>query len=451
MKGQETKNWIKRIIYFVDKGVLEINDKECSLGKRLLIRTIKTIKIAIHGFFNDNLQLRASALTFYTALSIVPIIAILLGLASGFGMQNLVESTLMDQFPAQKEVFKHIFEFSEKSLKHAQGVFFGVGLVFLMWAVLNVFGQVERSFNEIWQIKRGRTLLRQFTDYMGLVLILPIFMILSSAFTVIFRTKLEGVETDSLASQFVNPLGEVLLHTVPYFINFIIFTLMFLIMPNRRIRFTPALIAGIFTGICFQLLQSLFIKGQVLLTGYSATYGSFAALPLFLLLMQLSWIITLVGAELSFAIQNVGDFDFENRLSKLSQNYQRRLAVLITSCIVKNYISDEAAPLSNADISEQEQLPLRLVNEITSRLTDAGILAEIVCTDKDNVYQPALTPDKLSIALVSKRYDSLGVDTLHWQQESTLHLAIKKRLDDIDMESQQSALNALLKNIEHQN
>ncbi len=448
-KEQKTSNLTskyKQVKHFLSKGIWEINNQECSILASLGIRAIKTIKIAIHGFFNDKLQLRASALTFYSALSIVPIIAILLGLAQGFGMKSLVENTLMDSFPAQKEVLTHIIKFSENSLNHAQGAFFGIGIVFLLWAVMNLFGQIELSFNEIWQVKRRRTFIRQFTDYMGLILIFPIFMILSSTITVILRTKLEGMSVDSSLDQLINPLGVFLVQAGPYIINCIIFTLMFLIMPNRRIQFLPACIAGIFTGVLFQLLQTLFISGQVWLTSYSATYGSFSALPLFLLLMQLSWIITLIGAELSFAIQNVGEFELENDLSDLSHNYQSKVAILISAAVVQNFLSGEQQ-LSAKKIAEQQHLPLRVVNEITAQLVDAGVLSEVLRSNQENSFQPAVAPELLTIRYIAEKMDTLGKNSIHWNPNTQQYLTLLEKLEEITKHSQNAPANILVKDL----
>ena len=174
----------------------------------------------------------------------------------------------------------------------------------LFWSVVSLLENIENSFNHIWQVRFGRPWYRKFTDYLTFLLIAPIFIILSSSITVFISTTMtEFIEKARILAYF-KPLVSFLIQFAPYILFWISMTILFIVMPNTKVKFGPALISGIIAGTVLHLLQWLYFELQFGISKLNAIYGSFAAVPLFIVWMQSSWIIVLIGAELTYANQN---------------------------------------------------------------------------------------------------------------------------------------------------
>ena len=172
---------LTRTIRFVTYDIWRITENEVSGLKELYINTIKTVILAVRGFNSENLQTKASALTYSTFLAIVPLLAVLVGIAKGFGFQATVRKELLYYFPGHENELNKAFQYVENYLAQAQGgVIIGIGLVLLFYTVINLISSIEDTFNDIWQIKKSRPWYRKISDYLALFLILPILMTASS-------------------------------------------------------------------------------------------------------------------------------------------------------------------------------------------------------------------------------------------------------------------------------
>jgi membrane protein len=269
-------------------------------------KIIKTFILAFRNVKGYQLSTRSSALTYNSLLSIVPLLAVIFAIAKGFGFQNIIQSELFHYMGWQKEVMTNAMSFIDKSLEYAKtGVFLGIGVVLLFYTVVKLLSAIEKNFNDIWRVKKSRSIYRMFTDYFALFLIAPLFLIVNAGFSIF----LNSVSSRSEVIDFVvSPILEI----IPYMIVIFLFTFLFIYIPNTKIKFTSALFGGVFSGILFQLVQYFYINGQINISNYNAIYGSFAALPLLLLWLQTSWFICLFGVALSFSYQNVHKFNFEN-------------------------------------------------------------------------------------------------------------------------------------------
>jgi len=184
--------------------------------------------------------------------------------------------------------------------------------------------------------------------------------------------------------------------------------MLYLVMPNTRVKFRSALVAGIMAGTTFQVMQNLYIDFQVGVTKYNAIYGSFAAFPLFIIWMQTSWIVVLLGAELSFANQNVNKYEFESESLHISLAQRRILTLMLMNIIVRRFI-DGQGPLSAADLAKIIQIPVRIAREILYSTAQAGLLTEIYDElPKERLYQPAIDVRQLKISFILSRLDSYG-------------------------------------------
>lgn len=394
-------------VHFATYDIWRITENEVSGLKELYINIIKTIILAVRGFVSENLSTKASALTYSTLLSIVPLLAVLLGIAKGFGFQGAVRQELFTYFPGHELELGKAFEFVESYLAQAQGgVIIGVGLILLFYTVINLISSIEDTFNEIWQIQKSRPWQRKITDYLALFLILPVLMVASSGISIFLSTLQNSFLSDYL---FFTPIVETSLHIAPYLITSLAFTGLYVSLPNTKVKFLNGLVAGFLAGCAFQFFQYIYISGQIWVSKYNAIYGSFAALPLLLLWLQLSWLICLFGAELSYASQNVQKFSFERDSKHISRRYKDFLTLLIASLIVKRFERGEK-PYTADDLSNDYCIPIRLTTQILYLLKELGIIIEVHWEADDRVayYQPAMDINKLSVGFLFDRLDRYG-------------------------------------------
>lgn len=396
-----------KLINFITHDIWRITEYELSRTRKFLYRFVKIVVLSTRAFIQDRLSVKASALTYSILFAVVPMFAIIVAIGRGFGVENLIEKSLQQSFSAQANMIPTVMEFVERYLETTQGgLFIGVGLVVLLVSVMNFFVQVELAFNGIWQVKKPRSVVNQFTMYFSALFIVPVFIVLSSGFTIYFNTMVEK----SLFYDILSPFLRFSVKFAPYFINWIIFTIIYFVIPNTKVNLRDSAIAGVLAGSAFQLFQGLYINGQVLLSRYDVVYGSFAAIPLLLLWLQISCLIVLLGAEISYASQNIQNFEYEADSKNISIRYKNFLTLFIVWIIVKQY-ERQLPPLTSNQIAAENRIPIRLVNQILANLCDAGVLIEVFNeTERNKSYQPAIDIQQLSVALLFEKTDSFGAE-----------------------------------------
>ena len=398
--------WIMTAIHFVTYDIWRITDSDVKGPRRVYIYLAKTLILAIRGFQRNDLQTRASALTYSTLLSVVPMLAVIVGIASGFGVRDTLQSSLYDYFPAQAHQLSRAFDFAENYLSMTRGgVFLGIGLVLLLYTVFSLISTVEHTFNNIWHVEKDRTWQRKVTAYSAMIIILPVLMTVSSGLSLFLSTLRRALLSPYI---FLTPIADTTLSLLPYTIIILFFTLLYLLAPNTRVRFLNALVAGALVGCVFQVFQYLYINGQIWVSKYNAIYGSFAALPLLMLWLQLSWVICLFGAELVYASQNVRQFSFDPNVRRVSRRYRDFLALLIASLIVKRFARCEK-PYTADELSDTCRIPPGLTVQTLALLTELDILTAVRGDEAYVVrYQPAFAIDRISVGLVLRRIDEHG-------------------------------------------
>jgi membrane protein len=337
-----------------------------------------------------------------------------------------------------------VMDFVKKYLESIQGgVFLGVGIVILLWAVVSFFMQVEDTFNSIWQVKKSRSILRQFTTYFSIILILPVFIVLSSGFSIFVNSTISQIP----GFQILNPLLKVGANLVPYLINWLIFTFMYLFIPNTQVRFINALIAGIIAGTAFQLFQILYITGQINLSRYNAVYGGFAAIPLLILWIRISCLIVLLGAELTYASQNIRNYETELDTQNISIRNKKFISLYITYLVIKQF-ELQKPPLSSEQIASDFKLPIRLVNQILNDLVGISVLIEVF-NDKNNSksYQPAMDINQLTVGLFFDKFESHGTGMTLLLNNEQLKNFWEKTSAVLDAGSKESSNEILIKDL----
>lgn len=438
---------VQEIRQFLATDIWRIRTKNLKKPQSFWIKQLRICLLAVRRFDEDECLLRASALTFYSLLSIVPVIAMAFGVAKGFGFEKVLETLLIEKFPAEEEVVFQIIVFARSFLETTKGgVIAGFGLVFLFWTVIKVLGNIEKSFNSIWGVKKGRSLARRFSDYLSVMMIGPVLIIMASSLTVLVTTKVTLI-LENLA--FLGPVSGIIL----YFLGFLpllvmcgLFTFVYIFMPNTSVRFKSALIGGIFGAVMYQTVQWIYITFQIGVSKYGAIYGSFAALPLFLIWLQLSWLIVLFGAEISFAEQNVNTYEFEPDSLKASIAFKRLMALAVTQVCVRQFEKGET-PMTAQEIAQSLELPIRLVNQVTFDLTEAKVLTEVK-TNGENIcgYQPARDPNELRISRVLELLARRGVNDIPYAETAEVK-RIEAALESMSRAFKSSPDNLLLKDI----
>lgn len=417
---------------------------DISRGKSFLIKQLRIIVLAARGFMNDRVQLRASALTLYTMLSIIPFAAIAFGIAKGFGLDQRLQQLLVDEFQNQPEVLTWILNQASNAIQATRGGYIaGVGFIILVWSVMSLLDQIESSFNHIWQIQVSRPWLRKFTDYLAIMLIAPIVLIVSSSITVFVTTELYA-NTESM--DFIKPIVGFLIKLAPYVLTWIGLTILFIIMPNTKVKFKPALVSAVITGTILQVLQWLYIDLQFGISKLSAIYGSFAAIPLFIVWVQSSWIILLLGAELAFANQNVTRYEIEYESLNVSQHQKKALTMIIMKMIVNNFTTGEKAVTSEG-LSKSLKIPVRLVRDILQDLIDSRLVSMIHEDEhQERLYQPAMDVSKLSVSYILNKLDRKGSDQQVFL-ESAEYNKMTAMLEQFEKLVEESDSNLLLKDL----
>ncbi|MBL4752865.1 MAG: YihY family inner membrane protein, partial [Flavobacteriales bacterium] len=380
---------------FIKTDLWKIKLKDLPKNRSMLLRQLRVVVLAFRGFVEDKGQLRASALTFYSMLSLVPMVAMVFGVAKGFGFEKKIEAYFLSGSDGDSEVLIAVIGYANSMLENTKsGLIAGIGVIVLFWSVMKVLGNIESSFNAIWEIKRPRVLLRKFTDYLSIMLLAPILIIMSSAVSVYITTELANL-TQSI--EVLGSLVSFLVQLIPFTLVWLMLTFIYIVMPNTKVDFVSALFAGIVAGTIFQGWEFLYINFQVGAANASAVYGSFAALPLFLTWLQFSWIIVLFGAELSFAKQNVDRYEQEIDASELSYAHRRLLTLSIAHVIIKKFMKGETA-LTTEEISDKLEIPIRVVRQILFELHETHIISEIRTEDSKIVqYQPAISVNLISV------------------------------------------------------
>ncbi|MCK9232566.1 MAG: YihY/virulence factor BrkB family protein [Syntrophales bacterium] len=432
---------------FIKHDVWRIRRTNLPPGKSFFLTLLRVLILSVRGFNEDKCELRASALTFYSLISIVPVAAMAFGIAKGFGFEKVLEAQLRSKLTGHEEILNNVIQFSHSLLESTKGgLLAGIGLIVLFWAVIKVLGQIEESLNDIWGIKEQRSLGRKFGDYLSLMLVCPILIILSSSVTIFVTTQVTLImERITILGAF-SPVVLFLMKLLPYSLLWGLFTFLYMFMPNTKVRFTSALLAGVVSGTIFQVVQWAYIAFQIGVAKYNAIYGSFAAFPLFLIWLQLSWLIVLYGAEVSFAHQNVNTYEFEPDALQVSRRLKKLLSLQIAQHIIQNFAGGEAPPTARK-VSHELEIPIRLVNDILFDLTQSGILsATDIGGDGERGFQPARDIGVLTIQHVVDAMEQRGINTIPFAKTHEFSM-ISETLETFRKTIEELPANRLLKDL----
>lgn len=431
---------IKRLLHFLTEGIFRLREEEVSSRfLRWALRQYKLLYYTARGVIEHDTLTRSASLTFYTLMSIVPLAALIFAVMKGFGMAEHLTRELHHALPQFPEFINYIVGFANNALARTRGGLLATfSVLALFWAVMKVFSSIEAAFNNIWEVKSSRGFARQFSDYIAVVVIVPVLWISSNAVAHYLHQWL-GINDSTFYHIWSNGVSLVLI--------WVMFTFVYMVLPNTKVRFTSALTASLVCGTAFLVFQWAYVYLQSAMSSYNAIYGSFAALPLFLIWLQTSWQIVLFGGELAFAYQNISKFEQERESLRISHD-NRRKVMLATMLVITRSFSSEQGPVSSEQIGHQLKLPIRIVRDVIFELEQAGLILQTKGNEDDKVayYVPAKDVHCLTL------YDAITTIEQHGEQgveilESDEVRSVAERLDAIKQEAVNSPNNQLFTDI----
>ena len=408
-------------IRFLRGDIWRIREKDLPRRKSLLLRTLRVVILSVRGVSSERVALRASALTFYSLLSVVPVAAMVFGIAKGFGFEGNLEGLLLSSLEGQEEIVRKIVDFAHALLEDVKGGFIaGLGLLILFYTIIKILSNIENALNDIWGIKKSRSLSRKITDYLSVMLIGPVLFFMSSTLTVFISGSVRQIVEGTSVLRVISPGISFLLQFLPFISLWLLFSFVYIFIPNTKIKFSSGILGGIIAGTLYHLFQWFYISLQIGVAKYNAIYGGFAALPLFFIWMQIGWLIVLFGAEIAFAHQNVETYEFEQECLTVSHAFKRLLSLRIVHLMVRNFWRG-GKPYISRQIAHDLEIPIRLVNEILFELVASGLVSEVKADEGRGIaYEPARDPETMTIKNVVDTLEQHGSDDIPVAQTEEL-------------------------------
>ena len=384
--------------------------------KRLLYRLLQILILVGRGFKHQVLVVRANSLTFALIFAFIPMMALIYAVARGFGFEEMVSELLTGSFLAEANIAPVLLEWVERYLETARdGLFVGIGLIVLIWAVYAFFNMLENSFNSIWNVKKTRSFGRRLTNYVMTLLLVPILVVVTSGISIF----LNSTEVLAPVLQAIEPIRKFMLRFIPFVATSAVFIWIFMAIPNTKVKFSSAIIPGVVMGLLYQVVQALSMFLVVLFARMSIVYGAFSVIPLVLIWLNITCWLLLIGAELAFAIQNNDLFAYERDIENMSRRYKDYVMLYLLSVIVRRF-EQGTSPQTAKQMAEDNQLPIRLVQQLLSRLEETSIVRRVyVEKEEEEAFVPAMDTRMITVEMVIGRISAQGTEEFlqHTPQE----------------------------------
>jgi membrane protein len=397
---------VQRARVFFSQGIWEINPQGLNPAQRVLLRVGQLGSRVVRDFVADRCLLRASALTYTSLLSFIPLLALMFSMLKGLGVQNKLEPLIIEHIAVgSEEVITRVIEYINNTNVGRLGVF---GLVFLIMTVLTLLSNIEESFNSIWYVRETRSLMRRFSDYFSVVILGPIFLLLAVSMTSALKTQAFVLQLREMA--YVGVLIVFLFKVLPYMAMWAAFTFLYTFMPNIKVHLRAALVGGIFGGTLWQLTQWAYVNFQVGVSKYNAIYGTMAALPILMVWIYLSWVIVLLGLEVAYAWQNLRNLRQEALGGEANFASFELMSLTVVVLLAERFQRGEE-PLEAQEIAAQLDMPPKLTRNILSNLVRLRILSEITLEGREEVcFQPGRAPDSTEVFSLLTQIEEDGAD-----------------------------------------
>ena len=396
-----------------------------------LAKFVRFCWLLIDNFNSHQGVIRASALTYTTILSLIPLLAIAFSVLKGFGVQNALDP-LLSQFTGDSdETVSRVIAYVNNTNFKSIGA---IGLLMLVFTAVTLLSNIEDAFNVIWRVKETRPLKRRFSDYLSVVIIGPILLLVATSMT-------STLESQWMVKWLIENtyFGEVILllfRLIPYFSIWTALTVIYIFIPNTRVKFGSAALGGVIAGTVWQVAQWGYFHFQVGVANYNAIYGTLAALPVFLVWIFTSWLIVLFGVEIVSAHQH-HFYGFSGKLpSRLGSADCDKLSLALMIQICRHFRAGDPPPGIDS-LSDVTGVPADLIEERLERLVTLGFL--VVTSGKEPGWMPAREPSEVLVAeiMTALRGESA------FGEESSVAIRLAAELIDKQHSEQKSSLDRL--------
>ena len=377
------------------KTLIDSYKEIVSQGK--ISNIIRVVKKALESYGRANSGLWVTSLCFYTILSLVPIFAILFSLGTWLGVADYFLVKLRDYSPLNEESINLLITFAQNFLENTRtGILAGIGFLFLGWTLISMFSIIEKAFNDIWRVEKSRMFLRKITDYISFFILFPTLLVISSGVVKIIADKV-GLENIALS---------ILIKLIPFLTLLFFFTTMYMLIPNTKVRFIPALIAAVFISLFFSGFQSLFILLQGMVNTYNKIYGSFSVIFIFLFWLKLMWFFIILGAHLCYFLQNRELHLFTKSVEDVNFKIKEYTAVILMTELVERYLNS-LTPLTINEIVKKYGIPYEVIKYILNVFIENELVGEIGEKD-DKSYVIIKNVDGISFKTIFKSLENFG-------------------------------------------
>ena len=441
---------LNRFLFRDFKEFLEHDLWSADLGKeRWLARAalifMRWLVLLVHGIRKDRLLLWASALTFTSILSIVPFLAVAFSVLKGLGFQNteFIRELLLGVSAGKEEVVDAIITYINQTNVKTLGV---LGVAFLFFVVINLLSNIESAFNAVWGVKRNRTVGRKATDYFTVSLVAPVLIVMAISFTATLQNYeiVQRILADSLWSK----LYFLVLKLAPFVAVWLALAFIYRFMPNTRTRLLPVFGGAIIAGTVWQIAQGMYVEFQIGAKNYNAIYGSFAQFPIFLIWVYTSWVIVLLGAEMSFIFQFYRSFVKEAVYRDVSHREKQRLALCILLEMTGAFYSGKK-PRSMEELAENLALPMILVRDILNLFIESGLVGRLDHSkdDENDRFSLIRPPEQVTLKGVLDNFNWRGREDMDDGRYTSRFPTVLRAFGQLEQAIENSEANKSLKNL----
>lgn len=355
-----------------------------------VLRQLRVLLVVGRGFlFDHQCMTRAAALTYTTLLALVPMLAFMFAFLKGLGVQNTLEPILLDRLPVTSEdVVRQIINYVNNVQVGTLGV---LGLGSLLFTTILQFGNVEHALNDIWGVHSGRPLLRKIADYISIMVIGPVVMVLAIGLSTALQHQ--SLLTTLMEQRVIGDALLLFFQFLRYVALWCAFAFAYAFLPNTSVKLLPAIVGGVLGGTLWQLGLGVYIDVLISTTRFEAIYGAFAQLPILMVWIYLSWVVTLLGAEVSFACQNASTYHLEHLTHSTSFYVKEWLATTLYFSMARDYSAGQG-PWSAQAFAREHGVPIRLLREVLNILHHEHLIVEV--STAPEYYVPGRLPDTIT-------------------------------------------------------
>ncbi len=346
----------------------------------------KISKSLLKNLFSTDISRLASNLTYVSLLAIFPFIALILGLSKGFSLDVILVDKIKNTIPETENILSHILKIAENLVKSLNSsLLSGLGIIVIMWSVVNLLMLLEESFNDIWHVKNSREFSRKVINYIAIIFLIPIV-------TVIFiGTSDKILELTSRIATF-GSFTIFLVKFLKFILIFSLFTTMYYIIPNTKVSFKASSISSLMVILFLYIFSMFYTIIQVSISKYNAIYGSLAFVPLFLIWVKFLWLVILIGAKLSYMIDN----NYDSNDKKLPIKYEKEISIYILYLIIKRFIANER-PYTISELTHVTGIKKYAIRIGINTLCNLSYITKVYTKDDEIMYQVNKNPDYIKL------------------------------------------------------